>query len=94
MVDFSKINAAVSSVATQATSTVGTEDSAELIINAQGTATATAVAEALAKQDGVTQPMLDAAADAIAATTKVFADSSAKLGAAIAANPGPTPPTP
>ncbi len=94
MADFTALNAAVAAAIDQGTKTVGLEDSAEVIINAQGTATATAVADALKKQDGITQPMIDAATAAVMATTKVFADSSDKLGAAIAANPGPTPPTP
>ena len=91
--DFSPLQAQIDALVAQATKTVGTENSAKLIIQSLGTAIATAVTAALVADDAADNGSVQAAAAAIAATVQQFVDSDKELGDAIAAN-NPTPPPP
>ena len=86
--DFTALQSAIDALTAQATATVGTEDSAEVVINGFSAQVSKAVSDALAADDAADQGSIQAAQAAIAAVTKQFTDSSAKLGAAVAANPG------
>ena len=86
--DFTALQGAINALTVQATQTVGTEDSAEVVINGFSAQVSTAVAAALADDDAADQGSIQAAQAAIATVTRQFTDSSAKLGAAISANPG------
>ena len=90
--DFTALNNTITALTAQVTSTVGVEDSAEVLINGFSASVAKAVSDALAASDVTNQATLQAVTDAITGVTTQFTDSAAKLGTAVAANPGPTPP--
>ena len=94
-VNVTALNASITALANQATATVGTEDSAELILNGFAAAISKAVSDALTADAAANQGSIDAAQAAIDQVTAQFSASAAKLGAAVAANPGPpSPPAP
>jgi hypothetical protein len=90
--DFSTLNAAIAALTTQVAATEGTEGSAVALINGFSAQVQTAVAAALAADDAADQGSIQAANQAITDVTARFNASAAALGAAVAANPGPTPP--
>lgn len=83
--DFSGLTKDLADLATQVTATTTTEEGAEAVISAQGEATAKAVADALAADDAADAGSIAAAQAAVKTVTQQFADSAAKLGAAIVA---------
>ena len=89
--DFTALNNTITALTAQVTATVGVEDSAEVLINGFSAQITKAVSDALAASDVTNQATLQAVNDAITGVTTQFADSAAKLGTAVAANPDPTP---
>ena len=88
MANFSALQSAIDALTAQATATVGTEDSAEVLIAGFAAQITTAVTAALEADNAADQASIQAAQDAITTVTRQFTDSSAELGAAVAANPG------
>jgi hypothetical protein len=91
--DFTALQAKIDELAAQVAATEGVEDSAVALIDgfaAQVTAAVTAALDADNAADAVSISSANAAIESVRAR---FAASAEKLGAAVAANPGPpTPP--
>ena len=91
MADVSKLDASVAALTAQVANTEGVEDSAGALIVGFAAAISTAVAAALAADNAADDASIAAAEAAIQGVTARFQASSAKLGAAVTANPLPAP---
>jgi hypothetical protein len=89
MVDLTALNQTITDLTAQVAKTEGTEESAGLLIAEFAAAIKTAVADALNADAAANAASVTAATDAISAVQARFAAADDKLGAAIAANPGP-----
>lgn len=92
--NISELTAAIDEAALQATKTTNTEDSAGVIISAQGAATEAAVAAALAADNITDQAVIDNATAAVRGVTSSFKTADDRLAAAILANTPAAPPAP
>ena len=88
-VDFTALNATITSLTAEVARTEGTEDSAGVLIAGFAAAVTKAVTDALTADNAANQTTIDAANKAIADVTARFSAADDKLGAAVAANPGP-----
>ena len=92
MANVSQLNAAIADLTAQVAATEGTEDSAVALITGFSAAISDAVTAALTADNAADDASITAAQAAITATTARFTASAQKLGAAVAANPGPVVP--
>lgn len=89
-VDLTQLQAAIDASVAEATRTEGTEDSAGVLIASFSAQITKAVTDALTADAAANAGSISAATAAINTVTARFAAADDKLGAAIAANPGPT----
>jgi hypothetical protein len=89
-VDLTALNTTITALTAEVTRTEGTEDSAGVLIAGFSSAVTKAVTDALTADNAANQTSIDAANKAISDVTARFAAADDKLGAAVAANPGPT----
>lgn len=93
MVDLTALNKSIEDLTTEVTRTEGTEESAGTLISGFSAAITKAVTDALTTDAAANDASIAAANKAIADVTARFVAADDKLGAAVAANSGGTPPT-